>query len=182
MWRKRVYNFTFDELPRDSGYLQPEIWKWNDLLSEQPNHPIFDIDSTRNFRETAATLTQRAFEEILDELDGKLPEPWYIARDARIQHLGRIPGFGTDRIKAPGARMVPRVFDDGFGASWRMVVELGDNPRAWGALPGGPSGQPSSQHYTTGLDDWINGRYHELIRWPSPEAAASLATGHWSFN
>lgn len=181
-WRKRVYDLTFDELPRDSGYLRPEIWKWNDLLSEQPEHPIFDIDTTESFRETAATLTQRAFDEILEELNGKLPEPWYIARDARIQHLGRIPGFGTDRIKAPGARMVPRVFDDGFGASWRMVVELGENPRAWGALPGGPSGQPASEHYTTGLDDWINGRYHELTRWASPEEAKSVATGHWRFN
>jgi penicillin amidase len=181
-WRQKVYDLTFDELPRDSGYLRPEIWLWNDLLSEQPDHVIFDIDSTENFRETAATLTQRAFDELLEELDGQLPEPWYIARDARIQHLGRIPGFGTNRIKAPGARMVPRVFDDGFGASWRMVVELGENPRAWGALPGGPSGQPASQHYTTGLDDWINGRYHELTRWRSTEEAKSAAVGHWRFN
>ncbi|MEM9259964.1 MAG: penicillin acylase family protein, partial [Bacteroidota bacterium] len=73
-WRRKVYGLTFDEIPRDSGYLFPEVWKWNNLLRDDPRNEIFDIDSTTSFRETAATLTQRAFDEILEDLEGEQPE------------------------------------------------------------------------------------------------------------
>ena len=180
-WRKRVYALTFDEMPRDSGYVRPETWRWNELLAKEPRHPIFDIDSTANFRETAATLTQRAFDEILEELEGKLPVTWAEERNTKVNHLGGIPGFGTGLIVAPGARNTPRALSAGHGASWRMVVELGERPRAWGVLPGGASGAPASPAYDNGVDDWTNGRYHELTRWADSEEAARKATGHWRF-
>ncbi|MEM1357141.1 MAG: penicillin acylase family protein [Bacteroidota bacterium] len=179
-WRRKVYGLTFDEIPRDSGYLFPEVWKWNDLLREDPGNDIFDIDSTENFLETAATLTQRAFDEIIEELDGEQPETWAEYRNTRVRHLGAIPGFGSDLITTGGARFAPRALSSGHGASWRMVVELGPQPRAWGTLPGGASGDPASPYYDNGLDDWEQGRYHELIRWKDTEEAASKASGHWS--
>lgn len=180
-WRRKVYGLTFDEIPRDSGVLFPQVWKWNDLLREEPTNPIFDIDSTAGFQETAATLTQRAFDEILEELDGELPETWAELRNTKIRHLGAIPGFGSDLITTGGARFAPRALSSGHGASWRMVVELGPKPRAWGTLPGGASGDPASPYYDNGLDDWEQGRYHELIRWANPEEAAEKAKGRWSF-
>ncbi|NJB86227.1 penicillin amidase [Lewinella marina] len=176
-WRERLYTLTFDELPREDGLLRPEWWKLNDLLRDAPAHEIFDVASTPDFRETAAMLTQRAFDEILEELDGELPATWAEHRDARIPHLGRIEGFGSPLITTPGARMTPRVVADGFGASWRMVIELGEKPRGWGALPGGASGNPGSEYYDNGFEEWAEGRYHELTRWTKPEDPI----GSWIF-
>ncbi len=179
-WQSRLYRLTFDEIPRDSGYILPDLWRWNDIIAETPDDPIFDIDST-SFRETAATLTQRAFDEILEELDGALPKPWSEARNTRIRHLGAIPGFGTGLIVSGGSRQSPRALSAGHGASWRMVVELGETPRAWGVLPGGASGAPGSPSYDNGVDDWANGRYHELIRWNGVAEATEKAAGRWTF-
>ncbi len=176
-WRKKLYRLTFDEFNAGDRLLQPEWWKLTDLLRDDPQHVIFDIDSTATFRETGAILVQRAFEEILDDLDGALPPTWSEARDAHIYHIGRIPGFGSERITSGGARMTPRVVDDGFGASWRMVVELGERPRGWGALPGGASGNPGSEFYDNGFEEWAEGRYHELTLAKMP----SNPIGSWIF-
>ena len=162
IWRNKLYRLTFDEFYVSDDLLRPEWWKLNRLLEEDPNNAIFDIDSTASFRETGAILVQRSFEETLEELNGALPATWAEYRDARINHLGNIPGLGSARIMTDGARGTPRVVDDGMGASWRMVVELGDEPRGWGALPGGASGNPGSEFYDNGFEEWAEGRYHEL--------------------
>ncbi|THH39809.1 penicillin acylase family protein [Neolewinella litorea] len=176
-WRERLYTLTFDELPREDGLLRPEWWKLNDLLRDDPGNAIFDVVATPDFRETAAMLTQRVFDELVEELDGELPVTWSERRDAHIDHLGKIPGFGSPLITTPGARMTPRVVDDNFGASWRMVVELGEKPRGWGALPGGASGNPGSEFYDNGFEEWAEGRYHELTRWTRPQDPI----GSWIF-
>lgn len=181
IWRIKVYELTFDEMPRDSGYLRPEAWKLTELLRNDARNAIFDIRATTDFKETAATLTQRAFDEILEELAGELPETWAKYRNTYVRHLGAIPGFGSEMITTGGARFSPRALSAGHGASWRMVVELGPEPRAWGVLPGGASGAPASEFYDNCLSDWENGRYHELIRWADEEEAERKSTGSWSF-
>lgn len=179
-WQQRLYRLTFDELPVDSGYLQPDLWCWNALIATVPEDDIFDIKAT-DFRETVATLTQRAFDEMLETLAGELPATWSEARDTRIPHLGQIPGFGTDQLFTAGSRQSPRALQGSHGASWRMVVELGETPRAWGALPGGASGSPASPFYDDGIAEWSNGRYHELTRWRDRAEARQLAKGVWAF-
>lgn len=180
-WRQKVYTLTFDELPNEDGYLRPELWKWTDLLRQEPKNPVFDIQATADFRETAATITQRAFDEILEELAGKTPATWMEARSTHIRHLGAVPGFGSDLIRSPGSAYSPRALSGSHGASWRMVVELGPEPRAWGNLPGGASGDAASEFYDNGLSDWENGRYHELSRWRDTEEARRKAISSWTF-
>ncbi|NJC26578.1 penicillin acylase family protein [Neolewinella antarctica] len=181
-WKDKVYELTFDELSSDSiNYLQPDDRVWTELIRKSPGHVIFDIVATTNFRETAATLVQRSFEELLDDLNGQLPAPWATARDSRVRHLGAIPGLGSGLITTGGGRSSPRVLMGGHGASWRMVVELGKHPRAWGALPGGASGHPASEAYDNGLENWTNGRYHELDRWRDWEEAEVKSAGRWEF-
>jgi penicillin amidase len=48
------------------------------------------------------------------------------------------------------------------GPSWRMIVELGDYPKAYGVYPGGQSGNPASPLYDSNLDAWAEGEYFEL--------------------
>ena len=40
-----------------------------------------------------------------------------------------------------------------------MVVELGEEPSAFGIYPGGQSGNPGSKFYDTFLKKWANGEY-----------------------
>ena len=58
------------------------------------------------------------------------------------------------------------------GASWRMVVELGDEVEAQGTYPGGQSGHPLSPDYRDRLDDWVEGELQPLR---FPESAEELA-------
>ena len=118
------------------------------------------------------------FDELVEEYGDELPPTWAEERGARIAHLGRIPGFGSPLITSGGARSTPRVVGDNFGASWRMVIELGEEPRGWGALPGGASGNPGSRYYDNGFGEWAEGRYHELTRGPAPPESA---IGSWIF-
>ncbi|MEM7571908.1 MAG: penicillin acylase family protein [Bacteroidota bacterium] len=159
-WRDRAYRLTVDEIPRDSGYLSIEYWRWIEWLRSEPEHPIFDIQETET-RETAARITQRAFDEVLEEWADSQTN-WGEERNTRIPHLGRIPGMGSGLITSSGSPYSLNSIKSGHGPSWRMVVEMGSPPEAWGVIPGGSSGNPGSPHYDDGLKEWAAGRYYQL--------------------
>jgi penicillin amidase len=48
------------------------------------------------------------------------------------------------------------------GPSWRMIVELGPELKAWGVYPGGPSGNPGSSNYDSMVEAWRTGQLYEL--------------------
>ncbi|MEM6397368.1 MAG: penicillin acylase family protein [Bacteroidota bacterium] len=159
-WQAKVYDLTIDEIRRDSGFLELETWRFVDLLRNEPDHKIFDIDSTKA-KETAATLTQRAFDEILESWDEDGID-WAEERNAYVGHLARINGFGSKLLRSPGTGQALNALRGSSGPSWRMVVELGDEPSAWGVIPGGSSGNPASPHYDDALHEWAAGRYYPL--------------------
>jgi penicillin amidase len=49
------------------------------------------------------------------------------------------------------------------GPSWRMIVELGKDPHAFGIYPGGQSGNPGSPFYDNMIDGWSKGQQNELV-------------------
>jgi penicillin amidase len=49
------------------------------------------------------------------------------------------------------------------GASWRMVVELGPDVRAWVTYPGGQSGNPLNRWYDDRVQQWVDGSLDEAI-------------------
>lgn len=178
-WRKRVYELTTDELGAQNELPYLERWRMIALLRNAPNHLVFDIKETPA-RETAATITQRAFDEMLEE-DKALPA-WSDTRKTYIRHLGLVPGLGTDLLTTNGQSDTPNAIGNTNGPSWRMVVELGERPRAWGVLPGGPSGNPASVYYDAGVADWAKGRYYELARWADEAEAKRKATSWLTFH
>jgi penicillin amidase len=52
---------------------------------------------------------------------------------------------------------------DVHGPSWRMIVELGTTPKAYGVYPGGQSGNPGSPFYDNMIDTWSRGEQKELV-------------------
>ena len=90
---------------------------------------------------------------------------WSKARTANIYHLLQIPAFSRLGIPVQGgpSTLSPSGGAGTQGASWRMVVELGPELRAWSIYPGGQSGAPASPRYTDRLSRWSNGQLDRVL-------------------
>ncbi len=166
-WWDKFYELAFDEVMvwKDSiPILMPEKWRVVELTSNSPNDAIFDDQKTPE-RETAKQIATASFLAALKELGADLMKPdfaWATYRKFSIMHLGRIPAFSRMDLPVGGYGQALNAISGGNGPSWRMVVELGDEIKAWGLFPGGQSGNPGSPFYATDLDKWVKGEYNEL--------------------
>ena len=105
---------------------------------------------------------------------------WQWARIQRVnvRHLLGLPAFAAPPVPALGgpSTLSPSSGNGSFGASWRMVVELGPEIRAWGAYPGGQSGNPASARYMDRLDTWARGELAALTFPPRGQALSGVQT------
>lgn len=146
------------------------------ILLEDPASPWWDLGETPR-GETRDDLLARALEEAWDTLVSAHGTPegrnwhWGEHRTAAIQHLLRIPSLGRVGIPMQGGTgtLNPSSGSGTHGASWRMVVELGDEVTARAIYPGGQSGHPLSRRYDDRLDSWAAGRLDTLRVPPSAE-------------
>ena len=74
---------------------------------------------------------------------------WEKIRFANINHLLRLPALSALNVPVQGgtSTLAPSSGTGTHGPSWRMVVELGPDIRAWATYPGGQSGNPASSRY-----------------------------------
>lgn len=96
---------------------------------------------------------------------------WDREQTANIHHLLRIPSFSVLDLPVQGGPggLNPSSGGGTFGASWRMVVELGDTVRAWTTYPGGQSGNPVSPWYDDRIPKWIRSDLDAAIVPRTPE-------------
>jgi len=137
-----------------------------DLALRAPDAPWFDDRATPE-REGFAEIAGRAFRAAAANLEkrlGPFGEAWLWgkAKGTRVRHLARIPGFDR-KLEPDGAGHVIDAISVVWGPSWRTVVELGPQVRAWGNYPGGQSGNPGSKSYDDRIDDWAAGKPYELL-------------------
>lgn len=92
---------------------------------------------------------------------------WDRVRSMDIYHLLHIPALSALGVPVQGGLGTLSPLSDGgdFGASWRMVVELGPEVRGWGVYPGGQSGNPASRRYLDRLAAWRDGNL-DTLRFP----------------
>ena len=90
---------------------------------------------------------------------------WSARRKAYIRHLLRIPALAAPRVSLQGGpgTLNPSSGEGTQGASWRMVVELGPETRAWAVYPGGQSGAPASGRYMDRLSRWAQGQLEPVL-------------------
>ncbi|MEW5916407.1 MAG: penicillin acylase family protein [Gemmatimonadota bacterium] len=147
-------------------------------LLAQPRNAWWDVRATPNAIEDRNAVLARALSAAYDSLVAQLGEPsperwrWDRVRPARISHLLRLRGFSAESVGVQGGfgTLNPSA-GGGFGSSWRMVVELGPNVRAWGTYPGGQSGNPASSRYRDRIKTWSDGELDSLT---VPAVAADL--------
>lgn len=98
---------------------------------------------------------------------------WGTIRHANIYHVLGLPAFsalGLPMRGGPG-NLNPSSGRGRHGASWRMVVELGPEVRAWTVFPGGQSGHPLSRFYDDRIPAWVAGELEAVIL---PASAAAM--------
>src|SRR5581483_8055688 len=104
-------------------------------------------------------------QRVVDRLGAPGPAwRWGASRRAFVRHLLGIPVLSRAGVPVTGGpgSVSPSSGDGNHGASWRMVVELGDDVRAWGTYPGGQSGNPVSPRYAEHLGKWSAGTLDSL--------------------
>ncbi|HEX9727867.1 MAG TPA: penicillin acylase family protein [Gemmatimonadales bacterium] len=99
---------------------------------------------------------------------------WDGERVANIYHPLGLASLSALGLKVQGgpSTLNPISRTGTHGPSWRMVVEMGPEVRAWGVYPGGQSGSPASRWYRDRLDRWTAGTLDPLPFPHTPEALA----------
>ena len=170
---------TWDELlipgakssDRPRGAATPSATMLADLLGD-PKSPWWDDRSTTNVVEDRDMILRASLLAAYGRVVRQYGPPgaawaWSNVRFANIHHLLRIPALSRLNIpmqSGPGT-LSPSGGDGNHGSSWRMVVELGPEVRAWGTYPGGQSGNPASRRYDDRLAKWEAGAL-DTLRFP----------------
>jgi penicillin amidase len=141
-------------------------------LLNDPKNPWWDDRSTAGVIEDRDAILRASLLAAYERAVKAYGEPgpawsWQKIRHANINHLLRIPALSRLDIpmQAGPGTLNPSGGDGTHGASWRMVVELGPEVRAWGTYPGGQSGNPVSKRYDDRLAKWRAGEL-DTLRFP----------------
>ncbi|WP_055562428.1 penicillin acylase family protein [Hymenobacter sp. AT01-02] len=137
------------------------------LLKESATSPWVD-DRTTSPRENVHDLLTASLHFTVDSLTRKFgplgPEwRWANQKSTDITHLANLAGFGRMDINCGGSPGSVNATGPRNGPSWRMVVALGPQVRAYGIFPGGQSGNPASTYYDDMIEPWRQGQLDELV-------------------
>ncbi len=105
---------------------------------------------------------------------------WSDEKGTVINHMAGIPAFSTKVLNSGGHYSALNAQKADHGPSWRMVVSMETPVKAYGIYPGGQSGNPGSYYYDNMVDDWVEGRYHE-ISFPRNPADLQNKVKTWTF-
>ncbi|MDJ1484557.1 penicillin acylase family protein [Cytophagaceae bacterium YF14B1] len=139
------------------------------LVTTEPTSPWIDNKETEQ-KETLADIATQSFRATIDTLTTKKgelnPESWAWAKykSTTILHLSRsILPFSRKDIWIGGGRGIVNATSERNGPSWRMVVALGPNLKAYALYPGGQSGNPGSYYYDNMIDKWSKGELLDVV-------------------
>lgn len=148
--RSPTFDRTLTMMQRD-----PEA-RWFDNVKTPARERMTDV-LTQSFQAACDTLTKK---------HGSFGSSWAWGphKSTSIRHL--LPGvdaFSALNVQIGGGGGIVNATSERAGPSWRMVVALGEQPKAYGVFPGGQSGNPGSPHYQDLLETWRIGQLNELL-------------------
>ncbi|WP_186758755.1 penicillin acylase family protein [Echinicola salinicaeni] len=165
LWWGKLRSSVWQKLSKINGdIVLPDNYRTAKFLIEAPNDTIFDIGATRDRIETASDHIESTFYEAVDEWGALIEKEedlnWYRYKGTSILHLvPNFSAFSRKNIETGGGKSIINATSSRHGASWRMVVELGDEVKAFGVYPGGQSGNPGSKFYDNMIPIWAEGKY-----------------------
>jgi penicillin amidase len=169
-WWVKMYELLWDEFEVDYPVTKPSYHMTKTLLNNYPEDSAFDNLKTVEV-ETMNDIITKSFLMCVDSIrnwrseNSDLRPVWSDFKNTRITHMTRLPAFSYSKLPIGGYRGIVNATAENWGASWRMVVELGDEIKAWGIYPGGQSGNPGSPAYNSFTMDWAQGKYFRIRFW-----------------
>ncbi|MDB4906192.1 MAG: hypothetical protein JWO05_976 [Gemmatimonadetes bacterium] len=153
-------------------------------LTKDSSNTWWDDRRTAQRVERRDDIIDAALAAGLDSVRHQYGEPgdgwrWEKIQTLSVKHLLPIKAFASAPVSLQGgpSTLNPSGGRSGIGSSWRMVVDLGPELKAWGTYPGGQSGNVASDRYHDRIDGWSRG---ELLPLFAPKTAAEAATKHRS--
>lgn len=168
VWSNRLNFEIWDDEFGDKDYAlrYPSRDRTVEMIQAEPQAKWFD-NITTSKKETLADLANSSFKFACDSLTRKFGQlskewAWSNLKHTNVPHLAKIPGFGSKVLLIGGAKSTLDALAESNGPSWRMVVELGKQPKGHGVFPGGQSGNPGSPFYDNMIDTWAKGELYDL--------------------
>lgn len=169
VWWQTFYQNTWQDefgtfkLPYPRSDRTAELMELNDSL---PAVWFDNIQTTQ--KETMQDILQQSFQNAINSLQKKYGNygeswQWHKHKSTFVRHLARIEAFGVYNIKCGGSRQSVNATGKNHGPSWRMIVALGRNPKAFVVYPGGQSGNPGSYYYDNMVNTWAEGKLYEVL-------------------
>lgn len=161
---KNIWEDEFSNIPQA---LYPKEERTMQLLLTDSSSKFYDDKQTEK-TETLRDIVQRSFEQTKDSMD-KLKKQlgtleWYKVKGTQLTHLAKIDAFSYKDLKIGGWGNTINAVKKTHGPSWRMIVEMGkEKIKAYGVYPGGQSGNPGSRFYGTFVNNWVEGKYYDLL-------------------
>ncbi|MFC5624660.1 penicillin acylase family protein [Algoriphagus winogradskyi] len=164
IWWRETYSQIWKDLSENlAPVVLPSYYQTVLFMKNEPNSEVFDHKKTSE-RETAATHIKFGFKGLLEVMTKWEEEEgdfsWANYKRTKIQHLvPQFNSFSVENVYTGGGAGILNATSGRSGASWRMVVELGPEVKAFGVYPGGQSGNPGSKFYSNFIPIWANGEY-----------------------
>lgn len=175
-WWNAIESKTWDELSRYPFFIRyPDDLVLLNLIRSEKNSKYFDVLGTTKI-ESASTIIKSALKEVSRNQNGT---NWGKRNNVAITHLANIPQLGEQGLEIGGHPDALNALSSNFGPSWRMIVEMGKTPVAYGICLGGQSGNPASAFFDSGTAVWKRGAYFKLERYQSLQKAKAGALYTW---
>lgn len=156
------------------------------ILLNDPHSVWWDDTQTVGVAEDRDDILIASLAAALERAKAQHGEPdgngwrWDRVRNTNIYHLLGLESLSVLGLPIQGGpgSLNPSSGRGIFGASWRMVVQLGPEVEAWSIYPGGQSGNPVSSRYIDRVDRWVEGKLDPVLfpRSPSDLDAARTAS------
>ncbi len=184
LWRN-LTNLTWDELREYKFYQHsPEDYVLVEFLLNDPNNKFFDKKGTQII-ENANDIVNEAFINTLktySKLKKENTISWGDFNKVSIMHLTNLIALSHLGVEVNGHQNAINAMAGASGPSWRMVVELGETPKAYGIYPGGQSGNFGNIGYDSFVKSWVQEKYYSLNYFSTVKDAKNNTNIFWSFN
>jgi penicillin amidase len=156
------------------------------LLLNEPNAVWWDNVKTAK-KETRSDLVNASFKFAIDSLQRKfgpidIDWAWANLKKTHVPHLAKVAGFGSKFLYNGGSKTSVNATSETNGPSWRMIVALGKEVKAYGVFPGGESGNPGSHYYDDMIDTWSEGKLNELLYLRAKDEKSKRIITTWKLN